>query len=130
MNSEAEIRQTLARYYESFSTLDMDVIAPYFHMPAVIVGPPGVFPASDAATLATMFAPAIASLRAQDYQRSELEIGDLRVLGAASALVSGVAVRLKRDGSEIERVGLTYIMQKSGGEWKIAVLVIHSPDAG
>jgi hypothetical protein len=64
-------------------------------------------------------------LRSRSYSRSELIVKDIKSLSATSTLVIGVAVRFKTDGSELERVGVTYLLHKSDVEWKIAVTVIH-----
>lgn len=128
MNDEADVKQFLEAYYRAFSTLDLDVIVPYFHEPFLFIGPAGVFVVPDGAALADAFAPAIDDLRSKGYGRSELNLEQLNMLSAATALARGVALRYKRDGQELERAGVTYLLQKSGEEWKIAVLVLHDPD--
>jgi hypothetical protein len=50
------------------------------------------------------------------------------MLSATTALARGVALRYKDDGRELERAGVTYLLHRSGEEWKIAVLVLHDPD--
>jgi len=37
-------------------------------------------------------------------------------------------VRYKADGQEVERVGWTYLLQKTSGGWKIVVLAAHPAD--
>jgi hypothetical protein len=36
-------------------------------------------------------------------------------------------VRHKTDGSELETIGATYVLRKTEGEWKIAVVMGHPP---
>ena len=52
----------------------------------------------------------------------------VKSLSATATLVTGVAVRYKLDGQELERVGLTYVLHKGDTGWKIAVLIIHDTD--
>jgi hypothetical protein len=43
------------------------------------------------------------------------------------AVASGLYVRYKADGQELERIGATYVVHKARDGWKIAVLVAHDP---
>jgi hypothetical protein len=56
--------------------------------------------------------------------RSELHV---KLLDQTIAFVSAVFVRHKTDGSELETIGVTYVVRKTEGEWKIAVLTRHPP---
>jgi ketosteroid isomerase-like protein len=49
------------------------------------------------------------------------------VLDQTTALASAVFVRHKTDGSELETIGVTYVLRKTEGEWKIAVNMRHPP---
>ena len=93
--------------------------------PALFMGPPGVFPVPTSSALAPIIAPAMEDLRAKGYGRSELSLQYVKALSATGALASGVAVRYKTDGQELERVGVTYLLHNAGTGWKIAVLVLH-----
>jgi ketosteroid isomerase-like protein len=128
MTNKAAVTQVLTDYYRAFSHLDVQAILPYFHQPALLIGPPGVAPVPTSAALAGMFAPVMDDLRARGYGRSELNLERVQSLSATAALATGVALRYKADGQELERVGVTYVMHKADTGWKIAVLVLH--DAG
>jgi hypothetical protein len=125
MTNEAAVTQVLADYYSAFSTLEVQAILPYFHQPAFLIGPAGVFAVPSSAALTSIFAPAMEDLRARGYGRSELSLQQVNLLSATAGLASGVARRYKRDGQELERVGVTYLLHKSDMGWKIAVLVLH-----
>ena len=51
----------------------------------------------------------------------------MKLLNQTTALASAVFVRHKTDGSELETVGATYLLRKTEGEWKIAVVTGHPP---
>ena len=125
MNNEDDVKQVLTDYYKAFSTLTVQSIQGYFHQPALLIGPLGVIalPTADAAV--AIFGPVMESLRQREYRRSEFSLQQLRVLSATSALATGVAIRYKMDGQELERVGLTYLLQKGDGSWKFAVMALH-----
>lgn len=108
-----------------FSSLDVHAILSYFHEPCLIIGPQGVFATPTRSLLGSAFTPVIANLRARGYGRSELSIRQLKSLSPATISVMGVALRIKVDGQGLERVGVTYLLQKAEHHWKIAVLVTH-----
>ena len=109
------MNQVLADYYKAFSTLTVESILPYFHQPALLIGPSGVFALPTAEAVVSIFGPVMENLRQREYRRSEFSLQQLRLLSAASALATGVAIRYKTDGQEMERVGLTYLLYKSDG---------------
>ena len=125
MSNHLNIGEFLAEYYRVFSTLDLAAIPSYFHKPAVFIGPAGVFPL-DAGTLIAMMTRTIDDLRAKDYGRSEFLLKEERALGTQSAFVTGIAARFRSDGTELERVPLSYVLQKTESGWKIAVLLLHA----
>ena len=128
MTDEAAVNRMLDEYYAAFSTLNIQAILPYFHQPALLIGPPGVIALSTPAAVLPILTPVMQSLRARGYGRSELDQRKIKLLSAKSALASGIAVRYKSDGQELERVGLTYMLHKADDAWKFAVMVLH--DAG
>jgi ketosteroid isomerase-like protein len=125
MTDHAAIIQALTDYFAAFSTLDVHAFLPYFHEPSLLIGPQGIFPAPTHTALATIFAPALDALRARGFGRSELSVLQTKTLSKTAALVTGVAIRYKTDGQELERAGVTYILRKNDTSWKIAVLVLH-----
>jgi len=128
MTNEEAVTKVLSDYYAAFSTLSVQAILPYFHEPALLVGPLGVSPLPTPSALVPIFGPAMENLRRREYGQSELRLQLLKLLSATSALAVGVAIRNKTDGRELERVGVTYLLRKGEGGWKFAVVVLHDPD--
>jgi ketosteroid isomerase-like protein len=126
-DDKAEVTRVLADYYKAFSTLDLHAILPYYHQPCLLMSPQGVIAAPTGAEIAASFTPFIEGLRAKGYSRSELSNLRVQRLSATSALATGVAVRYKSDGQELDRTGVTYLLQKGDGGWKFAVVVLHDP---
>jgi ketosteroid isomerase-like protein len=122
--NDAALRM-LADYYVAFSRLDVQAILPYFHEPSILMSPQGVIAAPTVAVVAAAFKPTMDRLRTREFGRSELSVGDVKPLSASATLVTGVAIRYKRDGLELERVGITYILHKAETGWKIAVIILH-----
>ena len=128
MNEEAAVRQTLAEYYSSFSTLDANAAVDYFEEPSMLINPQGILAASTHSELAAAFTPVMEGLREQGYGGSELEVQRITPLGSAAYSVTGTAVRRKVDGSELQRVGISYILRKADESWAIAVMIMHGKD--
>ena len=125
MDDISTVTGVLYDYYAAFSSLEPEVIAPYFHEPCIFISPQGV-----AATLThddvKDVSRAIAEgLRPRGYKKSDLTALQVKRMSDTAILASGIAVRSKSDGNELERVGVTYLMHKSNDRWKIAVTVIH-----
>jgi len=119
------VTEFLNKYYQTFSTLNVESIAPFFHEPCLFVSPQGVIAAPTHDVLKEVFRTIAKDLLSKGYGRSELTQLNVERMSATAMLATGVAVRFTADGSELERVGVTYILQKSGSGWRIAVTVIH-----
>ena len=128
MNDITEVTQFLNSYYATFSTLDVESIAPFFSEPCVFISPQGVMDAATHPALKEVFRTIAEGLRAKSYGRSELANLQVKLMSDTTSLASGVAVRYKVDGPELERVGVTYILQKTEKGWRIVVTVIHDAD--
>jgi hypothetical protein len=128
MTGQPATIQLLTDYFAAFSTLNIHALLPYFHEPSLLIGPQGLIAAPTHAVLATAFAPAIEGLRGRGFGRSELSMRHTKTLSETAELVTGVAIRYKADGQELERVGVTYVLHKNDTGWKIAVLILHDAD--
>lgn len=126
VNEDAALR-TLIDYYRAFSTLEVQAVSPYFHEPSLLISPQGVFAAPTFAGVAGLFTHVMEGLRTKEFGRSELSVGSVTSLSASATLITGIAIRYKRNGEELERAGVTYVLQKVDAGWKIAVIVMHDP---
>ena len=124
-DDKAAVTRVLTDYYNAFSKLDVQAILPYYHEPSLLIGPGAVAAMPTHAAITATFTPAMEGLRARGYARSELSMLHVKRLSATTTLASGIAVRYKADGQELERVGVTYLLHKADSGWKIAVLVAH-----
>jgi hypothetical protein len=127
MTNERAVIETLLDYYAAFNTLEAEAVLPYFHQPSLLLGPQGAFAAPTYHTLTTVLTSVIDSLRARGFGRSELSVRRVESLSASATLATGVAIRYRIDGQELERVGVTYVLYHADNRWKIAVLLVHDP---
>ena len=130
MNNQRAAIQALLDYYAAFNSLDPQATLPFFHEPTLLIGPQGVRAAPTHDILTPILATAIESLRARGFGRSELRVRRAEPLSAGTTLIAGVALRYKVDGQELERVGVTYVLQSADNRWRIAVLIVHDPNDG
>ena len=125
MTDETALRHTLNEYYRAFSTLSVQAILPYLNQPALLVGPLGVIPLPTPSAIEPIFGPVMERLGTRGYARSELGSQEVRILGPESAFVTGIAIRYKSDGEELERAGISYLMRKTDDVWKVVVMVLQ-----
>ncbi len=125
MDYITDAREFLNNYYSTFSTLDIESITPFFQEPCIFVSPQGVVASQTAEQVKDVFKLIAEGLRSKAYGRSELINLKVQRLSDTTMLASGIADRYKANGEELERVGVTYVLQKSGDGWKIAVTIIH-----
>jgi hypothetical protein len=68
----------------------------------------------------------LASLVERGYARSSWTELEVRLLDADTAIASGISTRFKYDGSELERVGLTYALRRTPQGWRIFLSSTHA----
>jgi ketosteroid isomerase-like protein len=129
MDDTDAVKERLQRYYRDFSSLDAEVIAPYFHEPCVFISQQGVNAAATLDDLKTFFKTIADGFRPRGYTRSELTQLQVKTLTNTTAFATGIAVRYKGETEVLERVGVTYVLQKGQQEWMIVVTIIHDADA-
>jgi ketosteroid isomerase-like protein len=126
---EEAITQTFTNYTQAFQTLDPRAALPYFHLPCMFMPSQGVRVLTTAADVEALLTQVMEGLKARSYTRSALVNLNVKQMSANSALVSVSRVRHANDGRELERLGETYTLRRTEDGWKIAVAMIHDPDA-
>ena len=71
--------------------------------------------------------PVLVKLKERGYARSDWSQLQVKVVSNGVAIASAMFIRYKTDGAELERLGATYVLRKTGDGWKIAVIVLHEP---
>ncbi len=119
--------RALQSYYDAVAAGDAAAAARCFSAPATFMTPQGGGTAPTTERIETSFATMLRDLKAQGYSHSTWSESHMKLLGDSTALASLVVVRHRTDGSEIGTFGFTYLLRKTDGEWKIAVLIGHPP---
>jgi hypothetical protein len=70
------------------------------------------------------------SLRVDDdsYAKSTCEYLSAKMLNSTMALCSTITVRRKADGTELQRLGTTYLLRKGPDGWRIRQLMVTDFD--
>jgi hypothetical protein len=71
--------------------------------------------------------PQLDGMRAAGYARSEILESEVTLVNSTSALYRGTFSYHRSDGSEIRRVGVSYLVTDGAAGRRISVLAVHSP---
>lgn len=116
-----EVTKVMRDYFEAYSRGDMDAVMKLLNVPFVISGPKGFTVYTTGAETLNMYTRFRDAAVRQGYAKSEwIDLG-VKLLGGTYAIAAGTYVRYKTDGSELNRSGGTYLLNKVDGAWKIAI---------
>ena len=124
-SEKAAVDRALRAYVEAYSRRDLSTVVQHCNVPFVVNRPQDVRVLLTAADVEKHYGAAFQDLKKSGYSHSELLEVHVRLLGTAVALVSSVFKRYKTDGSELATLGSTYLLRKTDGVWKIAVITGH-----
>jgi hypothetical protein len=112
------IRRVMLAYYETFPR-DSAAAAGFYGEPAFIVQPEGMVVMATRADVEERSGTLLKQLKARGYSVTKKPELRIRMLSARTALCGTIAIRMKTDGSELERVGYTYLLHKDSEGWRI-----------
>lgn len=122
------IQGVMNGYYDAFGR-DSAAAAAFFREPTLIVLSDQVIALSKRADIEPFLDKFVASLKTLGFARSKLEgLPRIKLLNATTALFSTLALRLKADGTEMQRTGFTYLLQKGSSGWKIHEIIATDRD--
>ena len=122
------IYKVLAGYYEAFGR-NSEKAAEFFGEPIMVVSPNEAVLHSTRTVLAMAFDDFVAAnLAPKGYSHSKLTQYHVRLLNSATALCSVVAIRVKADGTEMQRAGFTYLLRKIDEGWRIFGIIATDLD--
>ena len=124
---EKQVLEAFRAYVAAFETLNSEAIAPYYHEPCLLIAPPGVFVMATHSDVIRNFGDYMRDLRGRGFRSSTYTQLQAKLLGAGTAILSGMCVRKGAQGEELERFGQTCTLRLTKGKWRIAVNAIHEP---
>ena len=94
-------------------------------MPVVFIGAESVIVATAPREGAAWLAKQFEALKPIGFSRSKLIKLSMKKMSEGLAIASGIDVRYNKSGKQVSRFGITYILRKNSGGWKISALVSH-----
>jgi hypothetical protein len=119
------IHGVLSSYYD---TRDSAAASAFFGEPALIVLPNQVIALSARADVEAFFDKLAASRKDSGYSHSKLGDHRVKLLNSTTALYSTIAIRMKADGTEMQRSGFTYLLHKGNAGWRIHEIIATDVD--
>ena len=116
-------------YTEAFQQSDMATLIRHISVPVMQIVGQEVSILNTVEEVQARYTALAGHLNAQGYSHSTWMERQVKLLGPATAMVSGAAIRYRTDGSELERIGATYLLRLTETGWKIVVATAHPPDA-
>jgi hypothetical protein len=121
------IARSFMRYVETFQGLDPHATIRHLHVPFVFVDE-RMRVSSTKPELEAFVAMFMRDLASRAYGRSEIDELYVHRLSDHAAVVSCSRTRYTEHGDEMGRLGETYTLLRSSGEWRIAVAIVHGAD--
>jgi ketosteroid isomerase-like protein len=121
------IHQVVSGYYDAFAR-DSAAAAAFYGEPTLIVLPNQVIILATRPDVEAFLAKSLASLKPLGYSYSKVVDPRTKLLNATTSIYSTIAVRSKADGTEMQRAGFTYLLQKDNSGWKIRGLIATDLD--
>jgi uncharacterized protein (TIGR02246 family) len=126
-DEKAAVTDIFKGYARAWDSLDMQRILPYYNEPLILITAAGVRSLATRADIEAWVKTIFARITEGGYARGEYSQLHVKQMSPGVAMASGLYVRYKTDGQELERLGATYVLHKTGDGWKIAVFVGHDP---
>jgi hypothetical protein len=127
LEDEDAIHKVVSEYYEAFAE-DPVVAARYYGEPALVVLPDEVMSLPRRGDIEAFLAKGRDALIARGYLNTKMQASRVKKLNQSTALYGTVAIRLKTDGTELERAAFTYLLHKGESGWKIHELIATDVD--
>jgi ketosteroid isomerase-like protein len=121
------VARVLNDYYGAFGALDPQRAIAYYDVPVVFIGAESIIVATTPREGAAWLAKQFEALKPTGFSRSKLIKLSMKKMSGGLAIASGIDVRYEKSGKQMSRFGITYILRKNAGDWKISVLVSHDP---
>jgi len=129
-DEKTAVTRTLKEYVAAFGTLDTQRVLPYYDEPLMLVTAARTLVLATRADVDAWLKSLYQRLKERGWEgRNEYTQLHVRQLGADLAEANALYVRYKPDGQELDRIGVIYVLRKTSGGWKVAVLVSHDPGA-
>jgi ketosteroid isomerase-like protein len=118
---KSAVDKVLHDYFEAYSRGDMAAVMKFINTPFMVQSPKGFTAFTTVDEELAWYTKFRDAAVKQGYAKTEWIDLSVKLLGQSYAIAAGSYVRYKTDGSELNRSGGTYLLNKVDGVWKIGV---------
>ena len=128
----ADVEQWFSAYLDTYAACgrgeveDLGRLLDHYAVPLLLSADAGVLSLTTEASVVAAARQQVEGLRAAGYDRSEVLELAVEVLNATTALLRGRFARVRRDGSEIDRLRTAYLVVDGAEGRRIAALVVET----
>jgi hypothetical protein len=127
------VRRWFGDYLDAFAACgrgerEADALLAHYGVPLLLATDDGFIALTGDDQVVAAAQQQIDGMRAADYDHSDVLTSDVTVLNATSALYRGAFSRRRADGTEINRLTVTYLVTDGSAGRRISALALHSPD--
>ena len=123
----AAIHQAVQGYYDAFATR-LSNCGPILWRADFNRSPKEVITLTNRADIGAYISRVLAGLKAGGYSTTKLSEPRIKMLNRTTALFGAIAIRMKTDDTELQRIGATYLLHKDSDGWKIHELIVTDVD--
>ena len=127
-DDEQAIHEIVSGYYDTFVS-DPIAAATYYGEPTLVVLPNEVASLNTRKDVEAFLAKGRDDLKARGYVNTRMYASRIKRLNHTTALYGTIAIRMKADGTELERAGFTYLLHKGNAGWRNHELVATDVDS-
>ena len=126
----SDVGRWFGEYLDAFAACgrgehDTAALLAYYGVPLLVTTDDGFFPLTKDDQVVAVVRQQVDGMRAAAYDHSEILDSDVSVLNSASALYRGTFSRQRSDGSEINRLTMTYLVTDGPAGRRISAFAVH-----
>ncbi|KJH69848.1 DUF6841 family protein [Aliterella atlantica] len=125
MSDEDDVLETFKKYSSTFELLSAKALLHFYHYPCILISQDKSAALRNQIEAWIALKKVIADLKQENYKKSWMRDLQVKLQSSNLATITGIAERLRKDGSVIIEFGFTYTLRKVSSEWKIIVGIIH-----
>jgi hypothetical protein len=125
----ADLDDFFESYRRAYTDLDLDAIVDHYSVPLLSLAPEDTFWLTSEADVRSVMGAYLDTLAEGSYDHGEIDTLVYHPLTDRDVLASSAWTRYDTDGDVFERLGTTYFLRRTDGEWCILALALHDPGA-
>lgn len=125
--NESEVLKTYEEYLLASFSLDAKRVAAFYDEPFMFISAARTATVATRADAEAFLRPGFKALQEAGYAKTEFPEFRSQSLGMGLAIISGMGIRYRKDGTELASFGITYIWRRLPDGWKLAVMTVHDP---